>query len=102
MGWISQSCLWRSTKEDEKQLLREAYPLTRNGNQHRFVHRSPLEYGLALAAFDPNDWRKKPRSIAPSSRRGSTGSAYSFRIHGSTQGDMVPADQEPDIDSPLA
>ncbi|KAF9358854.1 Transducin (beta)-like 1 X-linked receptor 1 [Mortierella sp. NVP85] len=42
-------------REDEKQLLREAAPLTRSGNQHRFIHRSIMEYGLVLAIFDPRD-----------------------------------------------
>ncbi|KAF9345077.1 hypothetical protein BGX34_005047, partial [Mortierella sp. NVP85] len=31
--------------QDHKQILLEASPLTRNGNQHRFIHRSLLEYG---------------------------------------------------------
>jgi hypothetical protein len=38
---------------EDKRLLREACPLTRHGNQHRFIHRSLLEYGFALAIFDP-------------------------------------------------
>jgi len=53
---------WKSeffSRDDEKQLLREASPLTRNGNQYRFIHRLLLEYGLALAVFDPQDWRRR-------------------------------------------
>ncbi|KAK3821422.1 MAG: hypothetical protein J3Q66DRAFT_398463 [Benniella sp.] len=42
-------------REEEKQILREACPLIRNGNQHRFIHRSLLEYGVTLAIFDPHD-----------------------------------------------
>ncbi|KAG0002688.1 hypothetical protein BGZ65_002415, partial [Modicella reniformis] len=38
--------------EEEKQLLREACPLTREGYQHRFIHRSLLEYGIAREVFD--------------------------------------------------
>ncbi|KAF9271874.1 hypothetical protein BGZ68_002944, partial [Mortierella alpina] len=41
------------SREDENRLLREACPLARNGNQHRFVHKSLLEYCLARAVFDP-------------------------------------------------
>src|SRR5690349_4960293 len=49
---------------EDKQLLREACPLTRNGTQHRFIHQSLLEYGLARAVFDPRDARSKVVSIA--------------------------------------
>ena len=38
---------------NDKNLLREASPLNRRGNQYRFIHRSILEYGLARAAFEP-------------------------------------------------
>ncbi|KAF9556979.1 hypothetical protein EC968_007869 [Mortierella alpina] len=38
---------------DGKNLLREACPLSRTGNQYRFIHRSVLEYALARAAFEP-------------------------------------------------
>ncbi|KAK3821645.1 MAG: hypothetical protein J3Q66DRAFT_427092 [Benniella sp.] len=89
------------SREDEKHLLREACPLTRNGNQHRFIHRSLLEYGIALAVFDPNDWREKPLPTTLSERRGSTGSEYSFRDHDSAQEVTAPVEQGPDIYSPL-
>jgi len=46
-------------REEEKQLLREACPLIRNGNQHRFIHRSLLEYGVALAIFDPLELKEE-------------------------------------------
>ncbi|KAF9282107.1 hypothetical protein BGZ68_006209 [Mortierella alpina] len=42
-------------REDERHLLREACPLVRSGNQHRFIHRSLLEYCFALAVFDPHE-----------------------------------------------
>jgi hypothetical protein len=91
------------SREEEKQLLREACPLTRSGNQHRFIHRSLLEYGLALAIFDPHDWKEKPLSAAVSSRRGSTSSAYSFHIHGSSDEAAVSTvEQGPDYNSPLS
>jgi hypothetical protein len=44
---------------EDRQLLREACPLTLNGNQHRFIHRSLLEHGLACAIFDPQDIRTR-------------------------------------------
>jgi len=89
------------SREDEKQLLREACPLTRSGNQHRFIHRSLLEYGLALAIFDPRDWKENQISAPVSSRRGSTSSAYSFRADVATKDVTAPADQDLDINSPL-
>jgi hypothetical protein len=61
-------------REEEKQLLREACPLVRNGNQHRFIHRSLLEYGVALAVFDPQYWRERTAQEPVSFRRGSTSS----------------------------
>ncbi|KAK3807646.1 MAG: WD40-repeat-containing domain protein [Benniella sp.] len=91
------------SREEEKQLLREACPLTRSGNQYRFIHRSLLEYGLALAIFDPHDWKEKPLSATVSSRRGSTSSAYSFHIHGSSdEAGVVSAEEGPDYNSPLS
>ncbi|KAG0003390.1 hypothetical protein BGZ65_001754, partial [Modicella reniformis] len=59
------------SRDDEKKLLREACPLTRNGNQYRFIHRSILEYGLARAIFDPKDGEKRVSSESNLSRRGS-------------------------------
>ncbi|KAF9948294.1 THO complex subunit 6, partial [Modicella reniformis] len=52
-SWKTEFFGW----EETKQLLREACPLTRSGNKHRFIHRSLLEYGMALAVFDPEEWR---------------------------------------------
>jgi len=72
---------WKSeffSRDDEMQLLREACPLTRNGNQYRFIHRSLLEYGLALAVFDPHDWRQSSTSKSSLCRRGSVSSISSF------------------------
>ncbi|KAK3807653.1 MAG: quinon protein alcohol dehydrogenase-like superfamily [Benniella sp.] len=90
------------SREDEKQLLREACPLTRSGNQHRFIHRSLLEYGLALAIFDPNDWKEKPLSLEQSGRRrGSTSSVFSFRIRGTAKAVISTSEQGIDLDSPL-
>jgi len=91
------------SREDEKHLLREACPLTRNSNQHRFIHRSLLEYGVALAIFDPHDWKEKALPSVGSGRRGSTSSDFSFHIHGSADEVVVPpVEQGPDINSPLS
>jgi hypothetical protein len=90
-------------REDEKQLLRQACPLTRTGNQYRFVHRSLLEYGLALAIYDPHDWIEKPMPTHVSSRRGSTNSVYSFVVDDTTgEVNVTSVEPVPDINSPLA
>jgi len=87
------------SRNHEKQLLREANPLTRSGNQYRFIHRSMLEYGLARAVFDPQEARKaKRKSIMV--RRKSVDSAFSFDL----LDDEVAAKtvvQGPDLSSPL-
>jgi hypothetical protein len=44
---------------DDVDLLREASPLTRSGNQHRFYSSLRLEYGLTLAVFDPQVERER-------------------------------------------
>ncbi|KAG0003353.1 hypothetical protein BGZ65_001795, partial [Modicella reniformis] len=87
---------------EDKQLLIEACPLTRTSNQHRFIHRSLLEYGLARATFDPHDWRDGVTSESSSRRQGRVSSALSVEVHGHAVelGDTV--EQEPDFNSPLA
>ncbi|KAK3809339.1 MAG: WD40-repeat-containing domain protein [Benniella sp.] len=92
---------WKSeffSRDKEKRLLREACPLSRNGNQHRFIHRSLLEYALARAIFDPQDAKRAsvPESVV--GRRGSTSSTLSFEIKNDAE--EQPA-QEPDPNSPL-
>ncbi len=42
-------------REEEKQLLREAWPLSRNGYQYRFIHKLLLEYFIARVLFDSFD-----------------------------------------------
>ncbi|UAW63664.1 NACHT domain-containing protein [Mycoavidus sp. HKI] len=69
---------WKDTffgKEEEKQLLREAWPLIRNGNQYRFIHKSLLEYCVARSLFDSFDACLAPKTRP---RRGSDASVYSF------------------------
>jgi len=89
-------------REDEKQLLREACPLIRTGNQHRFVHRSLLEYGLALAVFDPHDWKERMAPESVLARRGSTSSVLSSDESDSKEKVPDIVEQEPDFNSPLA
>ncbi|KAG0237761.1 hypothetical protein BGX31_003495 [Mortierella sp. GBA43] len=95
---------WKATffsREDETYLLREASPLTRNGNQYRFIHRSLLEYGLALAIFDPQEWNERRPSapISTASRRGSTASIWSFEnedgLDDNTTANTVQVEQPP-------
>jgi hypothetical protein len=88
---------------NDDQILREACPLARNGNQHRFIHRSLLEYALARAVFDPQDGRRVSTLTPINSRRGSVSSALSFEID-DIQEEASPADAdepEPDANSPL-
>jgi len=86
----------------DKQLLREACPLRRNGNQHRFIHRSLLEYGLARAVFDPQGKTGGTITEQVKGRRGSTSSTMSFEANDRLQDNKATFEQEPDINSPLA
>ena len=89
------------SREEEKQLLREACPLIRNGNQHRFVHRSMLEYGISLAVFDPYDWKERIVSASLVSHQSASSVVSSNRDD--TVVETPPAIvQGPDFDSPLA
>ncbi len=62
-------------REEEKQLLREAWPLLRIGNQYRFIHKTLLEYFVARSLFESFDACMVP-NIRP--RRSSDVSIYSF------------------------
>jgi len=87
------------SRDDDTYLLREACPLTKNANQYRFIHRSLLEYGLARAIFDPQEWKKT--TLQPSlNRRSSASSIWSFEICDSLVKN-VSDNQEPDVSSPL-
>ncbi|KAF9960578.1 hypothetical protein BGZ65_012090 [Modicella reniformis] len=90
------------SRDEEKQLLREACPLTRSGNQHRFIHRSLLEYGLALAVFDPLEWKEQILPELTMVRRGSMSSDMSFRILDPTEDLILKTEIGPDLNSPLA
>lgn len=99
---VKSECQWKveffSRDNDENTLLREACPLTRTGNQFRFLHRSLLEYGLALAVFDPKEWDEGMPQESRSNRRGSVSSTFSFE----EEPPVSTRTLEPDIDSPLA
>ena len=95
---------WKSAffgRSDDKYLLREACPLARNGNQYRFIHRSMLEYGLARAIYDPQDWKEKITPQPDSNRRGSMSSVFSFEIDDTVEQVVSAIDQGPDPNSPL-
>ncbi|BBE09979.1 NB-ARC domain protein [Mycoavidus cysteinexigens] len=61
---------------DKKQLLREAWPLSRSGNQYRFIHKLLLEYFAARVIFASLD----ACMVADTHhhRRGSDASVYGF------------------------
>ncbi|KAF9356722.1 hypothetical protein BGX34_009783 [Mortierella sp. NVP85] len=93
---------WKDSffRKEHSQLLLEASPMIRNGNQHRFIHHSLLEYALARAIFDPQDQRNRAVPEPVSDRRGSVSSTLSFEICGCKEAQSK-AIQEPDDDSPL-
>ena len=88
-------------RDDEKQLLREACPLTRNGNQYRFAHRSLLEYGLSLAVFDPQEKNTISTPVQAISRRRSASSILSFELQNEPEKTDTSHEKEPDPFSPL-
>jgi len=90
------------SREEETQILRESCPLIRNGNQHRFIHRSLLEYGVALAIFDPQEWKAKQTSEATSGRRNSIDSVMSSDEQDAAEEDSAIDKKEPNFNSPLA
>ena len=65
------------SRDDETQHLREACPIVRSGNQHRFIHRSLLEYGMSLAIFDPHIMKEQKEPESTFARRGSVSSLLS-------------------------
>ncbi|KAK3807325.1 MAG: hypothetical protein J3Q66DRAFT_89048 [Benniella sp.] len=82
----------------EMRLLHEACPLTRNGNQHQFIHRSLLEYGLSRAVFDPQDRESGATLELVLTRRGSVGSILSLDA---SKEIATSSEQEPNPNSPL-
>ncbi|KAG0349437.1 hypothetical protein BG005_010972 [Podila minutissima] len=95
---------WKSeffSRDDENRLLREACPLARSGNQHRFIHRSLLEYCFARAVFDPQE-NKAVLSAANGGRRGSVSSVYSFEEQAGPTEDSDLGIEQAAADSPLS
>ncbi|KAF9917415.1 hypothetical protein BX616_001084 [Lobosporangium transversale] len=86
------------SKENRSNLLREASPLTRTGIQHRFLHRSILEYSLVRAIFEPQpattDFTSEEEAKATTSlsRRQSISSVFSFEDM-----DIKESEQEVDL-----
>ncbi|KAF9350885.1 hypothetical protein BGX26_010968, partial [Mortierella sp. AD094] len=79
---------------DGKNLLREAIPLMRSGDQYRFMHRSILEYGLSLAVFDPQVHHEDTEPTPTSSRGGSAGSILSFEEQTSIEETAIAIEQK--------
>ncbi|KAG0007257.1 hypothetical protein BGZ80_004887 [Entomortierella chlamydospora] len=78
-------CLDRKTWKNEfldnhdgRNLLREAIPLVHINDQYRFIHKSILEYGLSLSAYDPSARVETAQQEPGMSRRESTCSIFSF------------------------
>ncbi len=65
-------------REEENQLLREAWPLIRSGTEYRFIHKSLLEYFVARSLFESFD---RCMDVSTRERRGSAASVYSFEEH---------------------
>ncbi|CAO3565071.1 unnamed protein product [Mortierella alpina] len=65
------------SRDDEIRLLRKACPLVRDGNQHRFMHKSLLEFCFSRAVFDPQENSTTPPGPSVT-RRGSLSSVFSF------------------------
>jgi hypothetical protein len=57
---------------------------------------------LALAVFDPHDWRQSSTLVPSSDRRGSVSSVSSFEIRVFDEREIRTTNQEPDLSSPLA
>ncbi|KAF9908823.1 hypothetical protein BX616_011365 [Lobosporangium transversale] len=94
------------SRESGKYLLREASPLSRTGNQYRFVHRSILEYCVVRAMFEPQKEmsvvvRDREGPAALSRRRGSTSSVYSFEAEECNVVEQEDDSISPDETSPL-
>ncbi|KAG0012653.1 hypothetical protein BGZ80_011600 [Entomortierella chlamydospora] len=85
-----------------RHLLGEAIPLARNGDRYRFIHKSVLEYGLALAIYDPNNHNvdtEAVEAVPTISRRGSDSSILSFEK--SPTGNTTDIDDKSLLESPL-
>ncbi|KAG0350162.1 hypothetical protein BGZ54_003991, partial [Gamsiella multidivaricata] len=69
-------------RDYEKQLLLEASPFSRSGNQYRFIHKSLLEYCVARAVFEPRENGNSAGSAPALYTRRSASSVSSFENRG--------------------
>ncbi|KAG0287084.1 hypothetical protein BGZ98_004814, partial [Dissophora globulifera] len=84
-------------EDDSKRLLREVCPLYRYDNQHRFIHKSVLEYCLARAVFDP-----RPNGEHGSRGQETTSHARERSKHHEGENEMsIAFTSAPDVNSPL-
>ncbi|KAF9996817.1 hypothetical protein BGZ80_007159, partial [Entomortierella chlamydospora] len=88
------------SERDGGHLLWEVIPLTRNGDQYRFIHKSLLEYGLALAVFGPSKRDEDTETTPSMSRHGCGNSAIRFESPSSTE-KTATVDNNSLLDSPL-
>ncbi|KAF9122538.1 hypothetical protein BGW39_009685 [Mortierella sp. 14UC] len=77
--------------EADVALLRESSLLSRSGNQHRFIHRSILEYFFSCAVWDPS---RSDDEISSKVYFESTGASLSSNRHPLSQRNII---QEPSI-----
>ncbi|KAG0316229.1 hypothetical protein BGZ99_007002 [Dissophora globulifera] len=92
------------SRKDENQLLLEACPLTRSGNQYRFIHKSILEYCLTRTVFEPQNEEDAKRLVLMQAltRRGSVHSVESFENQDIREEPVAPVPIERAVlDSPL-
>ncbi|MCX8567208.1 MAG: WD40 repeat [Glomeribacter sp. 1016415] len=88
-------------RDDEKQLLLEASPLSRSDNQYRFIHKSLLEYAVARAICEPQASGKSMALTPTLTRRGSVSSVLSFESQHAAD-DVALAVEQPLLNSLLA
>ncbi|KAF9200476.1 hypothetical protein BGZ49_009305, partial [Haplosporangium sp. Z 27] len=46
---------WKKEYFNKTNVMQQAIPLTKSGNEYQFIHRAYLEYGLSLAIFNPEN-----------------------------------------------
>ncbi|KAG0222019.1 hypothetical protein BGX31_009410 [Mortierella sp. GBA43] len=83
------------------QVLLEASPLKRCGHKFQFIHPSILEYGLALAVHDPQEFKTITTSKPSLTRRGSMDSVMSFESDDTDDDATTTVDNGLGLESPL-
>ncbi|KAF9899733.1 hypothetical protein EC991_008410 [Linnemannia zychae] len=87
---IRESRTWKASffgPDAQGTLLRESSPLTRTGNQYRFLHRSLLEYLYSRVVSDPFEPSQVPEHVISGS--GTSGFIDSFVSHPLNQRSIV-------------